>query len=431
MYALSYIIWKYKSTKHTFLSLFSSVPTIFEIKKAVSKLCCTCIGFGIILLPLILTFITSSSKSIHNLSNIKEHSHLYPICSSDWGTLTVADLSYLSALSYHGNSKQTIIAGLDIYFEKETVILQDDGSIHNEDETNLVFISAQLDKEPIFYHVKDISTDSHYIVIRGSHTMKDFIQDMQLYSEIGVIQLVSHIFPLLYIWPTKMIVDLISFCSIIENYWLSPGHDNHYFKDVEIYIDKIMSDGMIVDNNVYIIGHSLGGGVAQIVGARYYENHNCDKHNINVDENSLEPFEVHSIGFNSPGTFYSSKKFGFKPESLDYTSTSILADRDMVGAIDNHGGVIQTIDCKEKTWLRCHSALHTFCKLYYGCYYHDHHHIDKENEISKDSSHKELFIHCLCSKNGISEKECQTEFGEYMPKVHDDLDGEFSFLNSI
>lgn len=80
----------------------------------------------------------------------------------------------------------------------------------------------------------------------------------------------------------------------------------------------------------------------------------------------------------------------------------------------------------EKTWLKCHSALHTFCKLYYGCYYHDHHHIEQD-DISRESTQKEMFVHCLCSKNS-SEKQCQKQFGEYMLKVHDSLDGELSFI---
>ena len=54
IYAISYIIWKYRSTRHTFLSLFTRIPTLFEIKKAASTMACSCVGFSIILLPLII-----------------------------------------------------------------------------------------------------------------------------------------------------------------------------------------------------------------------------------------------------------------------------------------------------------------------------------------------------------------------------------------
>lgn len=187
IYATSYIIWKYRSTKHTFLSLFTRIPTMFEIKKAISTMACSCVGFGIILLPLVITWIGSSSKSLHkNLETVRDHSHLYPICSTDYGTLTISDLAYLSALAYHGTTEKSIKMGLDTYFEKHTLILDEDGSAYNDDETNLVYIAGQLEREPIFYHLQDTTTDSHYIVIRGSSSLKDFIEDLQLYSEIGV-----------------------------------------------------------------------------------------------------------------------------------------------------------------------------------------------------------------------------------------------------
>ena len=53
------------------------------------------------------------------------------------------------------------------------------------------------------------------------------------------------------------------------------------------------------------MGHSLGGGVAQIVAANVYED---------INQN------VMSFGLSSPGTFYSSKKFGFETEALTFTS---------------------------------------------------------------------------------------------------------------
>merc|ERR1719242_2726930 len=149
IYALSYLIWKFKSTKQK-IKTFS---TSFILKKTASKILCSCIGFGIILLPLILSFVASPSKTLHhNLETIKQHSHLYPICSSDFGALTVSDLSYLSALSYHVSTKEAVVAGLDTYFEA--------------DGNDLVYVAGQLDKEPIFYHVTDRVTQSHYIVIR-------------------------------------------------------------------------------------------------------------------------------------------------------------------------------------------------------------------------------------------------------------------------
>ena len=389
----------------------------------------------------------------------------------------------------------------------------------------------QLNKEPIFFHLQDKISESHFIVIRGSASLKDFIEDLQLFSEIGVIQTISHLFPLLYIWPAKMIQELIHLCSFFEHHWLAPGHEKHYFKSVESYINEkiknehaeyvtnelynlnnmlqrsqasnLKEDEEKVINfknnvlnkmgNVYVIGHSLGGGIAQIIAARHYEsklswfidfynNHqrqiDFSRYSIkdkkeskpmrsnsvhsdiqndvqnynpaisravseilfsdNLDESSKlqiefgrennydsnqyykqylrNNFQIRSINFNAPGTYYSSTKFGFDAQSLDYTSNTVLADRDFVGKIDKHGGQLQIIDCKEKTWLHCHSSIHTFCKLYFGCNAPQKYESIKSQHFNEwnqrdfyNFKQKTEYLQCLCGvtsksicvKNGI------------------------------
>lgn len=102
-----------------------------------------------------------------------------------------------------------------------------------------------------------------------------------------------------------------------------------------------------------LVGHSLGGGIAQIVAANLYEDH----------------FESHvaSTGSNSPGTLFSSGKFGFSTESLQKTSISVLAERDFVSLIDEHGGLIQKIECDSNQIFDCHLTEIPICEMYNNC----------------------------------------------------------------
>ena len=112
-----------------------------------------------------------------------------------------------------------------------------------------------------------------------------------------------------------------------------------------------LNSGM--DPAMFIVGHSLGGGVAQIVAAKLYS----------------EGYEEHigSVGICSPGTLLSSAKFGFNTEDLDITSNSILPRRDLVSQIDLHGGNVQEVACNADSVFKCHVVESVICEVYSNC----------------------------------------------------------------
>lgn len=76
---------------------------------------------------------------------------------------------------------------------------------------------------------------------------------------------------------------------------------------------------------------------------------------------------IHSFGVCSPGVLYSSAKFGFGIEALDKTSSSLLPRRDVVSAVDLHGGSIQHVECSEDALYKCHFAGVVICEVYNNC----------------------------------------------------------------
>merc|ERR1712032_1327231 len=133
---------------------------------------------------------------------------------------------------------------------------------------------------------------------------------------------------------------------------MDPQLRNRYDEPINDYIaENVMNQGnesMIV----LLAGHSLGGGVAEIVAAKYaddgYDN-------------------VYSFGLSSPGTLMSSKKFGFSVEALDKSSISLLPRRDPISSVDVHGGTTQIMECDAKAMLGCHLSTRSFCEIYREC----------------------------------------------------------------
>ena len=108
---------------------------------------------------------------------------------------------------------------------------------------------------------------------------------------------------------------------------------------------------------MYFVGHSLGGGISEIVAA-----------NLHEDNEDLGYYShVQSYGVCSPGVLLSSAKFGFSVEALDFTSSSLLPRRDVVSMVDEHGGSVQYSECNAQSMATCHKMDNVLCELYYGC----------------------------------------------------------------
>ena len=94
---------------------------------------------------------------------------------------------------------------------------------------------------------------------------------------------------------------------------------------------------------------------------------------------------VLSFGVSSPGTLFSSRKFGYSVRALDESSIALLPRGDLVPSMDAHGGTVQSIQCPHSTALTmgdCHSAVNSLCELYSKC----------DRELFRNVT----FMECLC-----------------------------------
>lgn len=118
-YAISFIIWKFESTEHTFLELcFSSYycnsyrNTHKLVRIACNKICFSCLGCLLLLFPLFLSYLLTKQMNnhaiLHNETQYflsKNHDfaefNTYSMCSAEWDGISIEDMSYLSTLAYH------------------------------------------------------------------------------------------------------------------------------------------------------------------------------------------------------------------------------------------------------------------------------------------------------------------------------------------
>mmetsp|Transcript_8939 Transcript_8939/g.13795 ORF Transcript_8939/g.13795 Transcript_8939/m.13795 type:complete len:302 (+) Transcript_8939:1-906(+) len=267
----------------------------------------------------------------------------YPICNVKFAGdyLNVLDLVYLTVASYYSD-KAHVRHLFDIWFANESTPLNDSGWLFNEMHISPV--------RPSFFHVPH-SNGLDLVSVRGTYEMSDVLQDISLYTQVATLQTFSWVLPLTTILPVTFIRDFVRYSAIPEG-MIDPTLRERYDQPIYDYVRTNMSEALKNDKTVLILGHSLGGGIAEIVAAKF-----ADQGYSNV----------YSFGLSSPGTVYSSSKFGFSVEALDKTSISVLPRRDPVSAVDVHGGVAQVIECSAGEMIMCHLAARSFCELFQEC----------------------------------------------------------------
>lgn len=124
----------------------------------------------------------------------------------------------------------------------------------------------------------------------------------------------------------------------------------------------------------------MGAGLTDIVGGRLYAN--------GYGQNKAN-YSIINFGLGSPGTVWSSKKFGYSVEDLDKsTSIHLVARRDLVASlVDIHGGDEQQIRCVQPSSLACHYSTTYFCEMYRSCNFDN-------GRLFRNTS----FTECVCNE---------------------------------
>lgn len=335
----------------------------------------------VVILSLVYLVMTISVDGFAKLS-LSKNPGIYPVCGMGWQN------------PFH--SKETNAAKIDsidasifayIAYDESEVLMKNSligylGDSFCSDPTNTKspcsasqwrLVHAKFDENPVFFHLKQPGTGFHILSVRGTASVRDALMDLVLWSEISSLQFVGTIFPVFSIWTHDIISNIVSQTSFFQDL-ISKGTLQDYYEGP---LNYLLENKIPLENEyLMVIGHSLGGGVAQIVGAKMYE-----KGSKNVV----------SFGLSSPGTYYSNEKFGFETDTLQFTSYTVYGERDVVPKIDEHRGVVQALDCDREIGLECHFAIQSICELAHSCY--------QKAGQSNLSESKSIYLTELCGVN--------------------------------
>ena len=210
---------------------------------------------------------------------------------------------------------------------------------------NLINNTKRGDKKMskmIQYKVKNKKNEITILSIKGTSFRRDIYLDMQLYFPAILLNLINTFSTL------DQQKEEIAF-SFVEYGFSIPYRILFEYFIVDKYL-KDLVDAFEKNNytqNVIIVGHSLGGGLAKIMG-KY---------------KSKQALSLSGPGMN---TFHSLWKYEGISEYFDLTSIDIIPDLDLVPRVDISGGTVYRLLCLNTT-INCHSKELSLCESMIMC----------------------------------------------------------------
>lgn len=247
-------------------------------------------------------------------------------CETRWQNLTLLDYAFLSQMAYLEKGQD------DAEFAKELTAYFPD--------KNWIDLSVPDDytKDAVKFHdLFDAISGVSILAVRGTAGMRDVIQDIDIWMSVTLFQLASNFGPSFLQPSTK---DIIYWATFMKRSLKSPNA-RFYFERLNDYVKAIRPHR----SDVILTGHSLGGGLAKIVGARN---------------------RIRAVTFSSPGLMYTSKSVDVKEEDVHETATTLYPDLDVVPRTDKQIGSVLPIDCDQNV-LACHGISRSICELLRTC----------------------------------------------------------------
>ncbi|CAK0877768.1 unnamed protein product [Prorocentrum cordatum] len=192
---------------------------------------------------------------------------------------------------------------------------------------------------------------THVVAVRGTMSLYDILQDLNIWMPTAILQLASLAGP--HIPAMSRILEGVTvFAGWLEDpasYSQGPNRVTGKRK-LEGLLDYLrhMKHHAEEGSVFYTVGHSLGGGYAQLAGA--------------VEEN------ITAVTFSAPGLHSTRRIFDPSPSksALRRAGVNVVPDNDPVPKVDAQVGTVLKIDCGGSA-VGCHSIMSTLCELSAAC----------------------------------------------------------------
>eukprot|EP00445_Apocalathium_hangoei_P043647 CAMPEP_0203978160 /NCGR_PEP_ID=MMETSP0359-20131031/101975_1 /ASSEMBLY_ACC=CAM_ASM_000338 /TAXON_ID=268821 /ORGANISM="Scrippsiella Hangoei, Strain SHTV-5" /LENGTH=480 /DNA_ID=CAMNT_0050916369 /DNA_START=56 /DNA_END=1497 /DNA_ORIENTATION=+ len=296
----------------------------------------------------------------------------YPICRMNWGYPGMEPKVSLSALDLG-------IFAAEIYGKTEKDIVK--GVLGG-------FAGTDLFKGMVLEHLADFNESGRWavwkipaaktrvIAVRGTTTFQDALVDADLWAFVKILQSFDKFSSIISMMRKQLVRELTG--SISLRAWL---HEPRLWQALEDVAAKAKDDSLSDGWATVVTGHSLGGGLAQIIAAAPPDTGSgvvARWHATVVTGHSLggglaqiiaAHLKIPALVWSPVGVGYSLDRFRMTAEDVYLTSVLIQPDYDLVPEVDLQLGYTQHIPCHfaGRNPIECHSILRSECELFAMC----------------------------------------------------------------
>jgi lipase ATG15 len=216
--------------------------------------------------------------------------------------------------------------------------------------------AAYAGASPAYLELSSRRLNSTIIAVRGTDVgrLRDFMEDVNLYAEAVVFSMLSAVFPTIRLWTHDTTSRVIEWLYE-SNSFFGLASEAEYYQPLTDRVKELQQQQKT--GSVVLTGHSLGGGLARIVGTLTY---------------------APSVSFSPPGLRLSYRKYSEGPaqkrkhdgSSLLHESVTVVSEFDWITSIDVQVGLVQQILCDHSDkahLLACHLLEPTICNILSHC----------------------------------------------------------------